>query len=153
MEKSTGIKLLEETIGVRIKILSNDYQELPFGEDQVNSHQKIVFQVGEEEPDDWAIGILFCLSLMSFTYSAPRGYSENLFIPDEDWNLEYFVDGLRFEYGSICFTSDYVSGRLMKTDVDFEPGGKVTLTTRNRARGAERWLLNLQGRKHIEAVK
>jgi hypothetical protein len=153
MEKSTAFKLLEETIGVPIKILSNEYQELPLGENQVNSLQKIVFQVEEDEPDDWAIGILFTLSLMSFTYSAPRGYSENLFIPDEEWNVEYFVDGLRFEHGSICFGSDYVSGRLMKTDIDFESGGKVTLVTRNRARGAERWLLNLQGKKHIEAVK
>ena len=41
----------------------------------------------------------------------------------------------------------------MKTDINFEPGGKVTLTTRNRGRGAERWLLNLQGNKHIQAVK
>jgi hypothetical protein len=153
MEKSAGIQILEQTIGVRIKILSNDYQELPGYEDQVNTYQKIVFQVEEEEPDDWAIGVLFCLSLMSFTYSAPRGYSENFFIPDEDYNLSYFVEGLRFMKKSICFTSDYVSGRLMKTDIGFESGGKVTLSTRNRARGAERWLLNLQGKKHVQAVK
>ena len=153
IEKATAFKLLEETIGVPIKILSNEYEEFPVGDNQVNSYQKIVFQIEEEEPDNWAIGILFTLSLMSFTYSAPRGYSENLFIPDEEWNFSYFVEGLRFENGSICFTSDYVSGRLMKTDIHFAPGGKVTLTTRNRARGAERWLLNLQGKKHIEAVK
>lgn len=93
-----------------------------------------MFQVEEDEPDDWAIGILFTLSFMSFTYSAPRGYSENFFILDEEWNLEYFVGGLSFEHGAICFTSDYVSGRLMKTDIKFEPGGKITLTTRNRGR-------------------
>lgn len=153
MAEPTGIRLLSETTGIPIKILSNNYDEFPYGENQVNTHQKIVFQVQEEEPDNWAIGILFTLSLMSFTYSAPRGYSENFFVPDEEWNLEYFVNGLEFERGAICFTSDYVSGRLMKTDIKFEPGGKVILTTRNRARGAERWLLNLQGKKHIEAVK
>jgi len=153
MGNPTGFKLLEETIGIPIKILSNEYDEFPVSENQVNSYQKIVFQVEEEEPDNSAIGILFTLSLMSFTYSAPRGFSENFFVPDEEWNLEYFVDGLRFGHGAICFTSDYVSGRLMKTDIKFEPGGKATLTTRNRGRGAERWLLNLQGKKHIEAVK
>jgi hypothetical protein len=153
MEKSAVFRLLEETIGIPIKILSNEYDEFPVSENQVNSYQKILFQVLEEEPDDCAIGILFTLSLMSFTYSASRGYSENLFVPDEEWSLEYFVDGLRFKRGAICFTSDYVSGRLMKTDIEFAPGGKVTLTTGNRARGAERWLLNLQGKKHIEAVK
>jgi len=79
--------------------------------------------------------------------------SEIEFVPDEEWNLGYFVQGLRFWLKNFCFTSDYVSGRLMKTNISFEPGGKVTLTTRNRGRGAERWLLNLQGKKHIQAVK
>jgi len=153
VEKMTGIKLLEQTIGVHIKILSNEYQELPGYGDQINTHQQIVFQIKEEEPDDYAVGILFCLSLMSFSYSAPRGMLEIEFVPDEEWNLGYFVQGLRFWLKNFCFTSDYVSGRLMKTNISFEPGGKVTLTTRNRGRGAERWLLNLQGKKHIQAVK
>ena len=152
-EKLTTFKLLEDTIGIQIKIISNDYQEMPVSGGQINTHHKIVFQVEEEEPDDWAIGVLFCLSLMSFTYAAPRGSSEIEFVPDEEWNLGYFVQGLKFWLRNICFTSDYVSGRLMKTDIDFEPGGKVTLTTRNRARGAERWLTKLQGKKHIRAVK
>ncbi len=39
VEKMTGIKLLEQTIGVRIKILSNEYQELPGYGDQINTHQ------------------------------------------------------------------------------------------------------------------
>lgn len=152
-EKSTLLRLLKQTVGTPVKIISNEYEEVPYGDGQVNSYQKIVFQVQEEEPDLWAIGILFTLSLMSFTYSAPRGYSEKLFIPDEEWNCSYFVNGLEFERGAVRFSSDYVSGRLMKTDIVFEPGGKVTLTTRNRARGAERWLMNLQGKKHIQQVK
>ena len=134
-DKITVIKLLEQTIGIRIKIISNDYREISGYGDQINTHQQIVFQVKEEEPDDWAVGVLFCLSLMSFTYSAPRGMSEIEFVPDEEWNLGYFVQGLRFWLKNFCFTSDYIAGRLMKTDINFEPGGKVTLTTRNRARG------------------
>lgn len=152
-EKMTILKLLEETVGIRIKIISNDYREILGYEGQITTHQEIVFQVEEEEPDHWAIGVLFCLSLMSFTYSAPREMSAIEFVPDEEWNLGYFVQGLRFWLKNICFTSDYVSGRLMKTDIDFEPGGKVNLTTRNRGRGAERWLTNLQGKKHVQAVK
>lgn len=46
----TGIKLLEQTIGVHIKILSNEYQELPGYGDQINTHQQIVFQIKEEGP-------------------------------------------------------------------------------------------------------
>jgi hypothetical protein len=153
IEKQTVVKLLEQTIGIRIKIIENEYKEIPGFGDAINSYQRIVFQIEEEDPDDWAVGVLFCLSLMSFTYSAPRGMSEIEFVPDEEWNLAYFVQGLRFWLKNFSFTSDYVSGRLMKTNIDFEPGGRVTLTTHNRGRGAERWLLNLQGKKHVQAVK
>jgi len=99
------------------------------------------------------MGVLFTLSLMSFSFAAPRGASEMHFVPDEEWNLGYFVEALRFRWKKLCFTSDYVSGRLMKTDIAFESGGKVTLTTNNRGKGAERWLTHLQGKKHIAAVK
>jgi hypothetical protein len=40
----------------------------------------------------------------------------------------------------------------MKTDITFEHGGKVTLETRNRGKGAKRWLLHLQGKRHIRPV-
>ena len=138
---------MAETVGIPVEIVSNEFNEIVS-----NTHQKIVFQNKEEEPDIWAFGVLFTLSLMSFTFAAPRGYSEIEFIPDEEWNLEYFVQGLGFENKCLRFSADYVSGRLMKTDIAFESGGRVTLETRNRGKGAERWLTHLQGRKHIQPV-
>jgi len=153
IEKSVGFKLLEETIGVPIKIISNDFTELPGHEDAINTYHNIVFQIKEEEPDTYAIGVLFAISLMSFTFAAPRGYSESKFIPDEEWNLGYFIRGLEYRHGDLHFSSDYVSGRLMKTYIVFEPGGKVTLTALNRGKGAERWLTHLQGKKHIQPVE
>jgi hypothetical protein len=144
----TTYRLLEETVGIPIEIISNEFNELAS-----NTHHKIVFQIKEEEPDLWAIGVLFTLSLMSFSFSAPRGISEIHFIPDEEWNLEYFVQGLEFENKCLRFSSDYVSGRLMKTDIVFESEGRVTLTTRNRGKGAERWLVHLQGKKYIQPLK
>ena len=144
---SLPYRLLEETVGIPIQILSNE-----FGGIADNTHHRIVFQIEEEEPDLWAIGVLFTLSLMSFTFSAPRGISENYFTPDEEWNLEYFVQGLAFEDKCLRFSSDYISGRLMKTDIVFEPGGRVALTTRNRGKGAERWLHHLEGKSHIQPL-
>ncbi len=141
-------RFLEEIIGIPIEVISNEFDEFAG-----NTHHKIVFRIKEEEPDLVAFGVLFILSLMSFTFSAPRGYSEIEFIPDEEWNLEYFVQGLEFENKRLRFSSDYVSGRLMKTNVVFEFGGRVTLSTRNRGRGAERWLTHLQGKKHIQPLK
>ena len=145
--KTAGFQLLTETIGISIEIISNDFEE--YGG---NTLHKIVLQIIEDEPDIFALGVLFALSLMSFTFAAPRGYSETQFIPDEKWNLDYFFQGLEFRNKKLYFTSDYVSGRLMKTDIIFESGGRVTLLTRNRGKGAERWLIHLQGRKHIQEV-
>ena len=150
--KLTGIHLLESTIGIELDVLANEYQELPLDDGTVNSSHKIVFQITEEEPDLSSLGVLFTLALMSFTYAAPRGYSFNDFIPDEEYNMGYFVEGLRFEGGVLCHESDYVSGRCVKTDITYESGGKVTISTRNRGRGADRWLMHLQGKKHIQAV-
>jgi len=140
-------RYLNEAVGIPIEIISNEYTEF-----HGNEHQKIIFQIKEDEADLFAFSILFTLSLLSFTYAAPRGYSENEFILDEEWNLEYFLDGLKFENSRLKYSGDYVSGRHMKTTILYEPGGRVTLETRNRGKGAERWMLHLQGKKHIQPV-
>lgn len=147
-------KLLNETIGISIETISNDFEEIPGGKaSSPTTYQKIIFQIKEEEPDFYAVGVLFTLSLMSFTYAAPRGYSGNFFVPDEQWNLAYFVQGLAYVRQNLLFSADYISGRLMKTDIVFETGGRVELSTRNRGRGAERWLTQMQGKKHIRPVR
>jgi hypothetical protein len=143
---------MESVIGIKIRIISNDYQEIPTGEEPNNTAHEIVFCVEEEDPDIFAFGILFSLSLMSFVYSAPRGISEIHFDAGEDWNLEYFLNGLEYKNNNLCFSADYVSGRCMKTYITFQSGGRVTLRTHNRSRGADRWLLHLQGKKHIQPV-
>jgi hypothetical protein len=144
-----GWKFLEEGKSENPRSVPNSPISNEFEEFADNTHHKVVFQVQEEEPDIFAMGVLFALSLMSFTFSGPRGYSEIEFVPDEEWNLGYFVNGLEFRRQCICFSADYVSGRLMKTDVEFESGGRVTLTTRNRGKGVDRWLTHLQGKPHI----
>ena len=154
INESLPFQLLDETIGIDPEIISNDFQEMPAGSNlSPNTYQEIVFQIKEEEPDLSAIGVLYALSLMSFSYAAPRGYSAEYFIPDEQWNFGYFVRGLEFRNKLLCFSADYVSGRMMKTDILFESGGRVKLSTRNRGRGAERWLTHLQGKKHIHVVE
>lgn len=58
-KKTAGFKLLKETIGISIEIISNDFEE--YGG---NTLQKIVLQIIEDEPDIFALGVLFTLSLM-----------------------------------------------------------------------------------------
>ena len=141
-------RYLKEAVGIPIEIISNEYTEY-----HGNEHQNIIFQINEEEPDLFAFSVLFSLSLLSFTYAAPRGYSENYFVPDEEWDLEYFLQGLEFNDGCLKYSGDYVSGRHMKTTIIYEPGGRVTLDTRNRGKGADRWMLHLQGKKHIQPLQ
>ncbi len=75
------------------------------------------------------------------------------FEPDEEWNLEYFLQGLEFEKGYLKYTGDYISGRQIKTTIIFESGGKVNIDTRNRGKGADRWMTQLQGKKHIQPLQ
>ncbi len=147
-------RLLEQTIGVmNIKIISNEFQAMPGYDGESCSFHKVVFHIEEEEPDIFAIGILFSLALMSFTDAAPRGYSAHDFIPDEEWNLGYFMQGLEFQRGHLRYYGDYVSGRMMKTEILYEPGGKITLIAINRGKNAEKWMTLLQGKHHVNLVK
>jgi len=61
-EKSLGYRLLSQTVGIPIEIVSNDYEEFPGYEGSVNTYQEIVFQIKEEEPDDWAIGVFLIIT-------------------------------------------------------------------------------------------
>ena len=111
------------------------------------SYHKIVSQIEEDDPDISVIGILFSLSLMSVTYAVPRGYSENEFVPDVERNLGYFIKGLEFKDGKLHFSSDYISRRMIKIEIVYESGGKVTLTAINRGKSADRWMTILQGKR------
>ena len=52
INKSLPFKLLEETVGIPIKIISNEFNEI-----SENTYHKIAFQIEEEEPDLYAIGV------------------------------------------------------------------------------------------------
>lgn len=145
--------LMASAVGTEIKVLSNDYEEHPLTDASPTTYQEIIFQIMDEEPDIWAIPVLYTLSMLSFSHAKPRGFSDIEFDKDDDWEIGYFVLGLEFKFGKLTFSSDYVAGRMMKTDISFEAGGKVKILTRNRGRSAERWLTNLQGKKHLQEVK
>lgn len=153
MIKKFPIQLMKNTIGLGITELSNFYDETTTSGEVVFSYHKIEFRIDEEDPDAFAIGVMYVLSTMSFNHAAPRGYSEKECEPDEDWNLANFMSGLDFEDGHLRYYGGYVSGRMMKTGIIYNPGGKVFVHTVNRGKSADRWLLDLQGKSHIKAVK
>ena len=55
-EKTFGYKLLAETVGIPIEIISNDYEEMPAMEDTVNTYQEII--LGQPELV-WSAFIIF----------------------------------------------------------------------------------------------
>src|SRR5437867_1224930 len=62
------------------------------------------------------------------------------------------VRHLRYERGRLVCETDYVRGRMMKTDVTIFPDGRFTLTTTNRGEAASRWVAQLQGKKVLRRV-
>src|SRR5436309_11739104 len=62
------------------------------------------------------------------------------------------VRHLRYERRRLVCETDYVRGRMMKTDVTVFPGGRFTLTTTNRGEAASRWVAQLQGKKILRPV-
>ena len=97
-KESFPYQMISDAVGISTKIVSNEFNEF-----HGNAHHKIIFTLEEDEPNLLAFGVLFTLSLMSFTFSAPRGYSEKEFIPDEEWSLEYFMQNLRFKSSRLIF--------------------------------------------------
>jgi hypothetical protein len=72
--------------------------------------------------------------------------------PDVEWSLGDFVHRLELGSEALNFSFDDIVGRCGKKDVTYQPGGRVTLETRNRAKSADRWLLQLQGKQHLRLV-
>jgi hypothetical protein len=51
VDKDLPYQLIKQTVGIDIKVLSNEYKELPGYEGEGSSYQKIIFQVEEDDPD------------------------------------------------------------------------------------------------------
>lgn len=93
INETLPFQLLDNTIGIEIDIISNDFQETPGGDDSTpNTYQEIVFQIKEEEPDLSAMGVLYALSLMSFSYAAPRGVT----LPNISSRMNSGVSGILY---------------------------------------------------------
>ncbi len=146
-DRTVAQELLKTIIGVRIEILTDEYQEEPGSSQGTDSSHRITFRLMDEVPDSAAFGVLFALSLMSFTYALPTGYASRTFVPDEEFKLAYFLEGLHHKNRTIAYIGDFVAGRAVKTVIIYTLGGAVSLNTINRGRGAALWLRQLQGRK------
>jgi len=150
-------QLLETGTLVLFRVLDTDTESAP-DKENVAVRADLIFTSDEEDTDpadvaEWgAFGFLYTLASLSFTDARPRGYSENEFLPDDQFTVSDFFECLSYRQDGLHLRADYIHGRCMKTDITVRPDGTATLETWGRGQTALRWLDKLQGKKMIGLV-
>jgi hypothetical protein len=115
--------------------------------------ERIDFRIDEDDLETSSFGLLFALAVFSFAEARPRGVSGVDYEENDEFGLEDLLLHLRFEGGNLMLSTDYLRGRMMKTDVTIGPDGSVQIVTRNRGEAASRWVMRLQGKKVLRSVE
>lgn len=131
----------------RFRILSAEGEEHPD-----RSWQRVTCHVHREDLPWAAIPLLYVVSAQSFLDARPRGSAELEFVEKDEWRFADLLRWMRFERGALALDADYVRGRMMKTTLTIEPGGRFVVATRNRHEMALRWLNAVKGKKHIRLL-
>jgi hypothetical protein len=104
----------------------------------------------EDDPEVLATcawGLIFAIGALSFDDA------ESDSVADDDWMTADMLRCLSFDRGRLYFHADHVRGRCMKTTIEIEPEGKITLETVNRGEAATRWISKLQGKQANPVVE
>jgi hypothetical protein len=156
IDRSAGYQLLETATLVDFSIGEPIIQACTDGENVFLQVDLMLGGDDEEEPADiaeWAsFGLIFALAVYSFADARPRGISDMDFVDDDEFTVNDLFECLRFVTGELRFSSDYIRGRCMKTDISVRKDGQLTLSTRNRGQAALRWLDRLQGKKMLTLI-
>jgi len=154
-DRSAGYKLLETASLVDFRVGEPFIQTCTDGE---NIFLKVDLMLGDDDEEsadiaEWAsFGLIFALAVLSFADARPRGLSDKDFVDDDEFTIGDLFECLNFVSGELRFSSDYLRGRCMKTDIVMKKDGQLTLSTRNRGQSALRWLDRLQGKKMLTIV-
>lgn len=146
-ELEAGHKLLDGVVGMPITVTKSEVLEL-----DESIAQRIELQIEEDDVETASFGILLAIGVLSFADAAPRGYSHHDYVEDDSFTLGDFVTHLTFPYGTLSLSTDYLRGRMMKTDVTIHADGRIELVTRNRGEAASRWVMRLQGKRVIQGI-
>jgi hypothetical protein len=154
-DRTAAYKLLETGALVAFDILDTRVEGSPDG-----GFVHMTLQLGEVDEEgariedhEWGgFAFIFCIAVMSFHDARPRGVSGMHFEERDEFTVADLHDHLRYKRSGLRFSTDYVRGRCMKTDVTVGPDGSATIETRNRGESALRWIDLLKGRKHLRVV-
>jgi hypothetical protein len=140
-------ELLERIAALPIRILSSEAVEEPDF-----SSQRLRCKILRDDIEDGALALIFAIALLSFHDARPRGNSHIEYVERDEWTLDDLVGRLRFWKGALCLDTDYVRGRMMKTQIRVWPTGIAEIDTINRHQMATRWVELLKGKKHLRFV-
>ena len=144
-------ELLQNAVAAEVTVTSVEVSPTSTGDRYV----RIEGRLGDDEEShvEWAaVGFIYALGVLSFAAARPRGVSGMHFEQQDQWTAADLLRHLRYERGRLVCETDYVRGRMMKTDVTVFPDGRFTLTTINRGEAATRWVAQLQGKKVLRPV-
>jgi hypothetical protein len=151
-DRSAGYKLLEIASLVDFRIGEPIIQACTDGEN-LFLRVDVLFEEDPADVAEWAsFGLIFALAVFSFADARPRGASEMDFVDDDKHTLADWFECQRFIDGELKFSSDYLRGRCVKTDMTVRKNGQLALSTRNRGKAALRWLDRLQGKKMLKLI-
>ena len=156
LDRSAGYQLLETASLIDFRTGEPTIQACTDGENLFLKVDLVLSANDAEDPADiaeWAsFGLIYALAVFSFADARPRGVSEMDFLDDDEFTVGDMFECLRFVNGELQFSSDYLRGRCMKTDITVRKDGQLTLSTRNRGQAALRWLDRLQGKKMLTLI-
>src|SRR6266851_2042967 len=139
-------ELLRNAVAAEVTVTNTEVSPTSTGDRYV----RIEGRLGDDEEShaEWAaLGFIYALGVLSFAAARPRGISDMDFVEKDQWTAADLLRHLRYERGRLVCETDYVRGRMMKTDVTVFPDDRFTLTTTNRGEAASRWVAQIQGKK------
>ena len=123
-----------------MRILSSEATE-----DPAFSAHRLRVKILRDDVEHGAVALIFALAVLSFHDARPRGSSEIDYVERDEWTLGDLCQHLRFRKGALSLDTDYVRGRMMKTQVIVWPTGVLEIETTNRHQMATRWIETLKG--------
>jgi hypothetical protein len=146
-DRRAGYDLLEQIRGLEFQVVEAKAEQVG---DIVT--MEIRLRMAEEDVEISAFGLVFAIAVLSFGQATPAGGSVRDYRADDEWSVRDFLRHLSFRRGRLSFYADYVRGRLMKTGIEVERDGTVTIRTVNRGEAPRRWVEALQGRDLLSLI-
>jgi ribosomal protein L34E len=135
--------LFEEARVLDLKVVETTIETL----DEAMGRVRITLEGDPEVLATCAWGLIFAIGALSFDDA------EIDFVANDEWKAADMLRCLSFDRGRLYFHADHVRGRCMKTTIEIDPEGKITLETVNRGEAATRWISKLQGNQARPGVE